>query len=49
LYYRVNNKFRVFAEPYLRYSLSTANDITNLTLKQKYITTGLRFGIRKDL
>jgi hypothetical protein len=49
LYYKVNNKFRVFAEPYLRYNLSTANDITNLTLKQKYITTGLRFGIRKDL
>ncbi len=48
LYYKLNEKLHLLAEPYFRYSLSPMSK-ENLTLKQKYNTAGLRLGIRLDL
>lgn len=48
VYYKLNDRIHVMAEPYFRYNLSQLNK-ENLTLKQKYSTLGLRLGVRVDL
>ncbi|MBK8519525.1 MAG: hypothetical protein WAT20_08465 [Ferruginibacter sp.] len=48
VYYKLNNRLHIMAEPYFRYNLSQMNK-ENITLKQKYQTAGLRLGIRLDL
>lgn len=48
VYYKLNDKLHVMAEPYFRYNFSPMNN-EKLTLKQKYSTVGLRLGIRVDL
>lgn len=48
VYYKLNNKLHLMAEPYFRYNLSSMNK-ESITLKQKYHTAGLRLGIRLDL
>ena len=48
VFYKLNEKLHVLAEPYFRYNFSPLNK-DNLTLKQKYSTVGLRLGIRVDL
>ena len=48
VYYKLNEKVHIMAEPYFRYNFAPMNNET-LTLKQKYSTVGLRFGIRVDL
>ena len=48
VYYKLNEKVHVMAEPYFRYNLTPINK-DNLTLKQKYNTVGLRLGLRVDL
>ncbi len=48
VYYKLNDRIHIMAEPYFRYNLSPMNK-ENITLKQKYQTAGLRFGIRLDL
>ena len=48
VYYKLNEKVHVLAEPYFRYSLSPMSK-ENLTFKQKYNTAGLRLGLRFDL
>ena len=47
LYYRLTGKMYFLAEPYFRYNFSAANK-AEITLKQKYTTVGLRFGLRID-
>ncbi len=46
-YYTINKKYKLFAEPYFRYNFSTMSK-SELTLKQKYHTTGIKFGLRID-
>lgn len=48
IYYKLNDRFHLLAEPYIRYNLSPANK-PDITLKQKFTTMGLRLGIRIDL
>jgi hypothetical protein len=48
LYYPINEKWKVFAEPYIRYNFSSMSS-SELSLKQKYHTTGLKLGLRLDL
>lgn len=48
VYYKLNDRLHLVAEPYFRYTFSPMNK-ENITLKQKYQTAGLRFGIRLDL
>jgi hypothetical protein len=48
VYYKLNDKFHVLAEPYLRYGLSPITK-TDISLKQKNHTAGLRVGLRMDL
>ena len=48
LYYKLNEKIHLMAEPYFRYNFSPLNT-DKLTLKQKFNTVGLRLGIRVDL
>jgi len=48
VYYKLNEKLHVLAEPYFRYSLTPMSK-ENLTLKQKYNTAGIRVGLRVDL
>ncbi len=48
LYYKLNEKLHVLAEPYVRYSLSPVTK-PDLTLKEKYHSAGLRVGLRMDL
>ncbi len=48
VYYKLNEKLHILAEPYFRYSLSPITQ-DELTLKQKYHTAGLRVGFRLDL
>jgi hypothetical protein len=47
IYYKLNDKVHLMAEPYIRYGLSP---ITNkqLTISQKMHTAGLRLGVRMD-
>ena len=47
VYYKLTDKWHIFAEPYYRYNFSPASK-ASLTLKQKYSTAGLRLGIRFD-
>ena len=47
-YYNLNEKIKLFGEPYFRYNFSTISK-AELTLKQKYHTAGLKLGIRMDL
>ena len=48
VYYKLNDRLHIMAEPYFRYNLSSMNK-ESITLKQKYQTAGLRLGIRVDL
>lgn len=48
VYYKLNERLHIMAEPYFRYNLSAMNK-ESITLKQKYHTAGLRLGIRLDL
>jgi hypothetical protein len=48
VYYKLNERLHILAEPYFRYNLSPMSK-ENLTLKQKYNTAGLRIGLRLDL
>lgn len=48
VYYKLNDKLHLMAEPYFRYNFSPLNK-ESITLKQKYETVGLRLGIRLDL
>ncbi len=48
VYYKLNDKIHLMAEPYFRYNFSPMNK-DNITLKQKYQTLGLRLGIRLDI
>lgn len=48
VYYKLNDKLHIMAEPYFRYNISPINK-EGITLKQKYQTAGLRLGIRLDL
>ncbi len=48
VYYKVNEKLHLMAEPYLRYSLSPLTK-PEITFKQKFHTAGLRLGLRWDL
>ena len=48
LFYSVQDRIQLIAEPYFRYSLSSANK-EEITLRQKFHTAGLRIGIRYDL
>jgi hypothetical protein len=48
VYYKLNERLHLLAEPYFRYNLSPMSK-ENLTLKQKYNTAGLRIGLRIDL
>jgi hypothetical protein len=48
VYYKLNERLHLLAEPYFRYNLSPMSR-ENLTLKQKYNTAGLRIGLRLDL
>jgi opacity protein-like surface antigen len=47
VYYRLNNRLHFLAEPYFRYNFSPASK-SDLTLRQKYNTAGLRLGLRYD-
>jgi len=44
----INNKFSLFTEPYFRYNFSLMNKETT-HFKQRFITSGLRLGIRMNL
>jgi hypothetical protein len=48
LYYKLNEKLHLLAEPYFRYNLTPASKEI-ITFKQKYNTAGLRLGLRLDL
>ena len=48
VYYKLNDRLHLMAEPYFRYNLSQMNK-ENITLRQKYHTAGLRLGIRLDI
>jgi hypothetical protein len=48
VYYKLNDRLHIMAEPYFRYNISSMNK-ESITLKQKYQTAGLRLGIRLDL
>lgn len=47
LYYKLSNHLHFLAEPYFRYNFSAANK-ADITLKQKFTTTGIRLGLRFD-
>lgn len=48
VYYKLNDRIHVMAEPYFRYNFSPLNK-ESITLKQKYHSAGLRLGVRLDL
>jgi len=48
VYYKLNEKAHLLAEPYFRYNLSPMSS-DKLTFSQKYNTIGLRIGLRIDL
>ena len=48
LYYKLNDKFHLMAEPYFRYNFSPMNKET-LSIQEKFTTIGLRLGIRMDI
>ncbi len=47
VYYKLTDKWHIFAEPYYRYNFTPASK-SDLTLKQKYNTAGLKLGVRLD-
>ena len=47
VYYKLNSRLHIFAEPYFRYNFSPASK-AELTIKHKYNTAGLRLGLRID-
>ncbi|HRF27411.1 MAG TPA: hypothetical protein PKW54_08730, partial [Ferruginibacter sp.] len=47
IYYKLNDRYRLMAEPFIRYNFSAANK-ADITLKQKFTTIGLRLGLRID-
>lgn len=47
VYYKLNKRLHLLAEPYIRYNISAANK-ADITLKQKFTTIGLRLGLRMD-
>jgi len=47
VYYKITDRLHILAEPYYRYNFSPASK-SDLTLKQKYNTMGLRLGLRLD-
>lgn len=48
VYYQLNNKLHVLAEPYIKYGLSSVTK-PDLTLKEKRHAAGFRVGLRMDL
>lgn len=48
LFYKLNDKVHLMAEPYFRYNLKPISQ-ENLTFKQKYNNVGVRLGLRIDL
>ena len=48
VYYKLTEHVHVLAEPYFKYSLSPVTQ-SELSLKQRYHTAGLRLGLRLDL
>jgi hypothetical protein len=48
VYYKLNEKLHIMAEPYFKYSLSSFTK-PDITLKEKFHTVGLKFGLRWDL
>jgi hypothetical protein len=48
VYYKLNEKLHLMAEPYIRYSLSPMTK-DEITFSQKFHTVGIRLGLRKDL
>ncbi len=48
VYYKLNDNMHLLAEPYIRYGLSPITK-SDITLKQKSHTVGLRLGVRWDL
>jgi hypothetical protein len=48
IYYKLNNRLHLLAEPYIRYNLKPMSR-DNQTFTQKYNTAGLRLGVRWDL
>jgi hypothetical protein len=48
VYYKLNNRLHLMAEPYIRYNLKPMSR-DNQSFTQKYSTVGLRLGIRLDL
>ena len=47
VYYKISSRLHILAEPYFRYNFSPASK-SDLTIKQKYNTAGLRLGLRID-
>lgn len=47
VYYRLTGRLHLMAEPYIRYNFSAANK-ADITLKQKFTTAGVKFGLRID-
>ncbi len=47
MYYKLNDRFHLLAEPYFRYNFSPASK-SELTYKQKYNIAGLKLGVRYD-
>jgi hypothetical protein len=48
LYYKLNDRFHLLAEPYFRYNFSPMNK-EMLSLQEKFSTIGMRLGVRLDL
>jgi len=48
VYYKLNDRFHLLAEPYWRYNFSPMNK-EMLSLQEKFSTMGIRLGIRLDL
>ncbi len=48
IYYKLNNRLHLLAEPYIRYNLKPMSR-DNQPFTQKYNTAGLRLGVRWDL
>ena len=47
VYYKINERIHLMAEPYIRLSLSPATK-PEISLKEKFHTAGIRFGVRMD-
>ena len=47
VYYKLNERIHLMAEPYIKLSLSPATK-PEISLKEKFHTTGIRFGVRMD-